>query len=197
MMWTDWAIVFAGLGLGVGAVFEMLNLSASKANKSRVFTLSNFWLILSGVIHSWIEFNMVFYRSNSTIKAGMDMYAAADYRYGDYGGLMESGTTAMEAITALFVGPLCILVAFASVQDWGCRHPLQIILCTCQLYGLTWFTLQPIFSHEGLAHHFSSDPVLFWAIAVGCNAPWAVFPSLLLGQSVIEVSSKMSKNKHE
>eukprot|EP00595_Chromulina_sp_UTEXLB2642_P000807 CAMPEP_0196766764 /NCGR_PEP_ID=MMETSP1095-20130614/29820_1 /TAXON_ID=96789 ORGANISM="Chromulina nebulosa, Strain UTEXLB2642" /NCGR_SAMPLE_ID=MMETSP1095 /ASSEMBLY_ACC=CAM_ASM_000446 /LENGTH=32 /DNA_ID= /DNA_START= /DNA_END= /DNA_ORIENTATION= len=32
------------------------------------------------------------------------MYAAADYRYGDYGGSMESGTAAMEAITALVVG---------------------------------------------------------------------------------------------
>jgi hypothetical protein len=27
----------------------------------------------------------------------------ADYRYGDYGGMMESGTAAMEAITALLV----------------------------------------------------------------------------------------------
>lgn len=26
-----------------------------------------------------------------------------DFRYGDYGGMMESGTTAMEAITALLV----------------------------------------------------------------------------------------------
>eukprot|EP01034_Spumella_vulgaris_P023371 gene23371-29584_t len=32
------------------------------------------------------------------------MYAAADYRYGIYeGGQMESGTVAMEAITALIV----------------------------------------------------------------------------------------------
>lgn len=89
------------------------------------------------------------------------MYAAADYRYGNYNGMMESGTAAMEAITAVFVGPMCFLVALAASQNWGCRHPLQILLCTCQIYGLTWFTLQPIFSDTGIAGHFSSDPVRF------------------------------------
>jgi hypothetical protein len=83
----------------------------------------------------------------------------ADYRYGDYGGMMESGTHAMEVITALIDGPLCFLVAFAAAHDLSWRHPLQIILCTMQLYGLVWFTLQPIWSETGLAGHFSSDPV--------------------------------------
>lgn len=65
----------------------------------------------------------------------------------------------MEAITALIDGPLCILVAFAAVHDYGCRHPLQIILCTMQLYGLIWFVLQPVFSDTGIEGHFSKDPV--------------------------------------
>jgi hypothetical protein len=73
--------------------------------------------------------------------------------------MLESGTAAMEAITALIDGPLCFFVAFAAIHDFGCRHPLQIILCTMQLYGLVWFTLQPIFSDTGVAGHFSSDPV--------------------------------------
>jgi hypothetical protein len=82
-----------------------------------------------------------------------------DFRYGDYNGMMESGTTAMELITAVIDGPLCFLVAFAAAHDLNWRHPLQIILCTMQLYGLVWFTLQPIYSDTGLAGHFSSDPV--------------------------------------
>ncbi len=110
----------------------------------------------------WIEFNFVFYRSNSSIKPALDMYAAADYRYGDYNGVMESGTAAMEAITALLTGPMCFLVAFADVQGYGCRHPLMIILCTMQLYGLIWFTLQPLYSEIGIAGHFSSDPVRYY-----------------------------------
>lgn len=72
---------------------------------------------------------------------------------------MESGTHAMEVITAVIDGPLCFLVVFAAAHDLSWRHPLQLILCTMQLYGLVWFTLQPIWSDTGLAGHFSSDPV--------------------------------------
>jgi cholestenol delta-isomerase len=111
--------------------------------------------------------------------------------------MMESGTHAMEAITALIDGPLCFLVAWSAVHDYGCRHPFQIILCVMQLYGLLWFTLQPIFSDTGMAGHFATDPNLFWGIAVGCNAPWAIFPAILLVQSVMEVSCKMAASNKQ
>jgi hypothetical protein len=51
MLWNDWALVFVGLGLGVGLTFQILSFSVSERNKERVFNLTNFWLILSGVIH--------------------------------------------------------------------------------------------------------------------------------------------------
>ena len=63
---------------------------------------------------------------------------------------MESGTAAMEAITALVDGPLCLIVAFAAAHNLPFRHPLQLILCVMQLYGLAWFVLQPLFSNEGM-----------------------------------------------
>lgn len=48
---SDWIFVFSGLGVGVGSVFLIIAASASKSQQKRVFTLTNFWLILSGVIH--------------------------------------------------------------------------------------------------------------------------------------------------
>lgn len=72
---------------------------------------------------------------------------------------MESGTTAMEAITALIVGPLCMLIVLADVHGFSWMHPLRMVVCTMQLYGLTWFVLQPIFSLEGFEAHFATDPV--------------------------------------
>lgn len=74
---------------------------------------------------------------------------------------MESGTTAMEAITSVIVGPLCFLVAVASVHQYASLHFLQAVLCTMQLYGLTWFILQPLFTDSGVNGHFSSDPVSY------------------------------------
>lgn len=82
-----------------------------------------------------------------------------DYRYGNYNGRMESGTAAMEAITALLDGPLCFLVAYGAANNCSFRYPLQLILCTMQLYGLLWFVLQPLFTDSGIEGHFSSDPV--------------------------------------
>ena len=47
----DWALVFCGLGTSVGVLFELIRLSADKQLEHRVYTLTNCWLILSGVIH--------------------------------------------------------------------------------------------------------------------------------------------------
>lgn len=51
LLWQDWAIVFVGLGLGVGTIFQILKFSADETSKHRVYTWTNFWLVLSGVIH--------------------------------------------------------------------------------------------------------------------------------------------------
>ena len=52
LLWFDWVIIFCGLGVGVGAIFEIIGLSCSlKESRERLYTYSNVWLILSGVIH--------------------------------------------------------------------------------------------------------------------------------------------------
>jgi len=149
---------------------------------SELFDWKMFWLLLSGCVHCYLEFHFVVWRSNSSFVNGMDLYGAADSRYGRP---LESGTAAMELITACISGPLCFLLAFAiaSRQPW--RHPIQIILSTCQIYGLVWFIIQPIFYDQKVA---SDDPFLFWVIFVGLNAPWAIFPPILLIQSVTAVT---------
>lgn len=47
----DWAIVGVGLGIGISAIFFILSLSVSKKEQHRVYTWTNFWLVMSGVIH--------------------------------------------------------------------------------------------------------------------------------------------------
>jgi hypothetical protein len=57
----DWMIVFSGLGFGIFIVFELIrqslrlldyfNQNFKKRSTAHLYTLSNFWLILSGVIH--------------------------------------------------------------------------------------------------------------------------------------------------
>lgn len=136
----------------------------------RAFTPTVFWLLLCFIIHSWIEYSFVFRREGnvSGFQTGMDLYGAADYRYGFGDKLtLESGTAAMEAITAFVSGPLSLLLAWGIVGQKSWRWTVQIIVCTCQMYGLAWFAAHPFFSVEQIS---SSDPFLYWVIFVGFNA---------------------------
>ena len=90
------------------------------------------WLLISGVIHLWFEGTFVFFRHHE-FYLKMDIYMVADWCYGNP---MEPGTRAMEAITSVMEGPLCLLVAYAAVKNKIWRHPAQLIVTTCQIYGL-------------------------------------------------------------
>lgn len=102
---------------------------------------------------------MVFHRSGSILQNVLDCYGTADARYGNFSGSLDSGTAAMEAITALVVGPLCFLVALAAVHDLSWRYPLQLVVSTMQAYGMLWLAVEPIFSAGGWAQHYNADEV--------------------------------------
>ena len=107
----------------------------------------------------------------------MNLYSASDFRYGFP---MESGTAAMETITALIDGPLCFLAAYGFVHQKYWYHPIVLIVTVMQMYGLLWFTLHPWFE---AAPQVTSDPTLFWAILVGMNIPWGIVPPILFYKS--------------
>lgn len=141
------------------------------ASALKAFTPTVFWLLLCFVIHSWIEYSFVFKRTGnvSGIENGMNLYGAADFRYGFGENLeLESGTAAMEAITAFVTGPLCLLLAWGIVGQKAWRWSLQVVVCVCQLYGLSWFMAHPFFHVDRIS---SEDPFLYWVIFVGFNAP--------------------------
>lgn len=158
--------------------------------RSRIVTWTVFWLILSGWIHSYIENLFVFYRKGWADVA-LDLYTASDFRYGYP---IEAGTGAMEMITVCLDGPLCLLAAYAFIFEKKFYHPLVLVLCTMQLYGLLWFTLQPFFSSES---HITKDPSLFWFICFGCNVPWSLFPGILFYKSFVHLSNLVSNGKEK
>ena len=118
----------------------------------------------------------VFDRANAYIPNALNLYAAGDWRYGHP--QLEAGTRTMEAITALFEGPLCLAVAWGAMRGCAWRHPAQLLLTTCQLYGLAWFALHPAFDASA-TQHFTADPVLFWVVAYGLNAVWGLVCPML------------------
>jgi hypothetical protein len=170
-------LIVGGIFGGVFLLQLVLALTATcRRNGSplRAFTPTVFWLLMCTIIHSWIEYAFVFRRENnaSGFQSGLDLYGAADYRYGFGKTLtLEAGTAAMEAITAFVTGPLCLLLAWGIVGQKAWRWSVQIIVCTCQIYGLAWFASHPFFSVDKVA---SEDPFLYWVVFIGFNAPWSV-----------------------
>jgi uncharacterized membrane protein YeiB len=53
VLWYDWALIYAGLAFGIGLVFQVIETSVvdTKRHSKNLYTLTNFWLIFSGVIH--------------------------------------------------------------------------------------------------------------------------------------------------
>lgn len=56
MKFYDWAVVFTGLGMGIGTIFQIISWSIPESKKHRLYTWTNFWLIMSGVIHVSVFF---------------------------------------------------------------------------------------------------------------------------------------------
>lgn len=171
---AEFALVVGGL-LGGVFLLQLLLLLTSTCRRGssrwKAFTPTVFWLLLCTLIHSWIEFTFVFNRRLPQMINSMNLYGAADFRYGlpDSESLeLEAGTAAMEAITALVTGPLCLLLAWAIVGNKSWRWSVQVVVCTCQMYGLAWFMTHPFFLADKIS---SNDPFLYWVIFVGFNAP--------------------------
>ncbi len=59
------------------------------------------------------------------------------------------------------------------------------------MYGLAWFSGHPLFHPES---QMSSDPFLFWVVAVGLNAPWGIFPPVLAWKAWKQITKQMSVN---
>lgn len=161
--------LFGGVFL-LQIVLALTAMCRRRGSAFRAFTPTVFWLLFCFIIHSWIEYSFVFRRAGnkSGFQNGMDLYGAADYRYGYGKNLeLEPGTAAMEAITAFITGPLCLLLAWGIVGQKAWRWSVQVVLCACQMYGLAWFMAHPFFSVDKIS---SDDPFLYWVIFVGFNA---------------------------
>ena len=180
-------LIIGGLVLPFILLFLLLRSVALPHLRSQMYTFTTFWLLLCAVIHSFLELHFVYFR-DSFYSHGIDLYAAADFRYGRP---LEAGTAAMEWITAVIVGPLCALLVYAIVTDKPWRHALQITLCTAQVYGLVWFAVHPFFYHLPVA---SDDPFLFYFFFVGLNAPWGIFPPILLAKSFSAISRQFTSS---
>jgi len=72
---------------------------------------------------------------------------------------------------------MCFIVAFFITTSHPLRHPLQIIVCVGQIYGLILYYATSMFDHYYMKITYSRPEVLyFWGYYFFMNFIWMVFP---------------------
>jgi cholestenol Delta-isomerase len=108
-------------------------------------------------------------------------YSLSDSRYLT----QDSFVTCMEAVTAMFWGPLSFLIAYCITTDHPLRHPMTIIVSLGQLYGDVLYYATCTFAHVVDSISYCRPELFyFYMYYVLLNAFWIVIPFGLMTQSV-------------
>ncbi|KAI9147595.1 3-beta-hydroxysteroid-Delta(8),Delta(7)-isomerase [Paramyrothecium foliicola] len=153
------------------------------------------WFVLCGCIHLFFE--GYFARNFPQMAAQVDLfgqlwkeYSLSDSRYLT----QDPFVVCMEAVTALFWGPLSFVCAWAIVADHPIRHPLQLVISLGQLYGDVLYYATSLFQdHVFGVVFYRPESFYFWAYFVLCNAFWIVIPLYLMAKSIAAISSGLAK----
>lgn len=145
------------------------------------------WYILDAITHLTIELGYVFLALTSTANHTDNFlghiwreYGRADSRWAR----RDVNVISVEIATVI-VGILCLfqIYAVATRQSW--RHPLQIIICTAELYG-GWMTFVPEWI-DGSPNLNGSSFELLWIYLVFMNGLWVLVPLILLWESFSKI----------
>ncbi|CAG8564183.1 13423_t:CDS:2 [Ambispora gerdemannii] len=167
------------------AAYGFLSREKFKTSEKYVFA----WLTWDALVHFILEGSFVYMsvlgRTVETSSGRMaelwKEYGKADSRWL----IAEPTVVSIEIPTFIVCGPLSVLVLWAIIKDHPIRHPLQFLLCTCELYGgyLTWMP-EYLTGNKSLA---TDNPLYLWVYMVLFNGLWVLVPMFLLIQSWFEL----------
>ncbi|RDL39391.1 EBDP2, emopamil-binding protein [Venustampulla echinocandica] len=176
----------AAILLGTLAIVKRLHPNLPGKEKAAIW-----WFVLSGCIHLFFE--GYFSYNHTRMGPAQDLfgqlwkeYALSDSRYLT----SDPFVLCMETITAFTWGPLCFIVAAFITTSHPLRHPLQIIVCTGQIYGLILYYATSMFDHYYKEVTYSRPEfVYFWIYYFFINFLWMIFPGALLVSSVRRIAN--------
>ncbi|KAJ3572387.1 hypothetical protein NP233_g3121 [Leucocoprinus birnbaumii] len=154
----------------------------------RLITL---WFITCGFIH--IIFEGHFVLNHKTLVSLTDIisqewkeYAKSDSRYLH----SDSFVLAIEAITSLIWGPLCLFISYATAKRFPSRHIWSALMCFAHIYGNALY-----YSTTIIRGCPDSRPefLYFWVYFIGLNGLWLITPITLLTRSIIMINAAMAR----
>lgn len=119
-------------------------------------------------------------------------YSLSDSRYLT----QDSFVTCMEAITAIFWGPMSFAIVFMIAKEHPMRYPVQSIVSLGQLYGDVLYYATCSFDKLVVGVVYSRpEAYYYWGYYVLMNSFWIVIPVVLVWQSAVETSNAFAKVK--
>ncbi len=161
-----------------------------------------FWLLWSGLIHLLMEVSYGVFAElvttptqttfteymlqKTSILSWFDLrwWASIYEQYAQYDGryALQDDVNRYICYSELVMGPLCFLLVALIVRESKYRHPVQVMLCTMQIYGTLLYFLMPIVDGTwGTVMTTNLFDLIVYVIIL--NGIWIVVPSLLLVQS--------------
>jgi len=175
------AAVCASIVIGTVVVVDRAHPHLPKVEKAAIW-----WFVISGAIHLFFE--GYFSLNHTRMGPAQDLFGQLwkEYAFSDSRYLTSDPfVLCMETVTAFTWGPICFVVAFFITNSHPLRHPLQIIVCVGQIYGLILYYATSMFDHYYAQITYSRPEFLyFWGYYFFMNFIWMVFPGILLVSSV-------------
>ncbi|KAH7033514.1 3-beta-hydroxysteroid-Delta(8),Delta(7)-isomerase [Microdochium trichocladiopsis] len=153
------------------------------------------WFVLCGFIHIGMEGYVVYHSatiasSRTLLGQAWKEYSLSDSRYLT----QDTFVIPMEAVTAVFWGPLSFVIAYMITVDHPLRHPLQAAVSMGQLYGDVLYYATCAYEHFVKARVFCRpEGAYFWGYFIFLNAFWIVIPLLLLVSSARATAQAVRK----
>lgn len=94
--------------------------------------------LLDGLTHMILELSYLYYALGATAAKSTGPFAAIWRQYGladARWAVRDANVISLEILTVFAVGPLCFYLVYAILTRSAWRHVVQVIVCTCELYG--------------------------------------------------------------
>ncbi|EOA38480.1 hypothetical protein CARUB_v10010245mg [Capsella rubella] len=145
--------------------------------KAKVEKLLMCWWAFTGLTHIILEgyfvFTPEFFKDNTScyLAEVWKEYSKGDSRYAG----RDSAIVSIEGITAVIVGPACLLAIYAIAKEKSYSYVLQLAISLGQLYGCLVYFITAILEGD----NFATNSFYYYSYYIGANGWWILIPLLI------------------
>ncbi|XP_010477230.1 PREDICTED: probable 3-beta-hydroxysteroid-Delta(8),Delta(7)-isomerase [Camelina sativa] len=170
--------------------------------KAKVEKLLMCWWAFTGLTHIILEgyfvFTPEFFKDNTScyLAEVWKEYSKGDSRYAG----RDSAIVSIEGITAVIVGPVCLLAIYAIAKEKSYSYVLQLAISLGQLYGCLVYFITAILEGD----NFATNSFYYYSYYIGANGWWILIPLLIsfrcwkkicaaVANNIVETKTKTKK----